>query len=173
MRTLLNEPPQVMQTWLERRRELGQDLYDEMWEGVYHVAPAPHPAHGYLDDELAVLLRPHVRAAGLYGSGPLNVGNPQDYRVPDRAYTRGRATRTFVPTVAVAVEILSPHDESLDKLDFYFAHEVEELLIVDPANHDVRWLVRGAQAFEGASASQLLGLDSKTLQSAIDWPPVG
>jgi len=41
MRTVLLEPPAEVRAWLARRRELGQDLYDEVWEGEYHVAPAP------------------------------------------------------------------------------------------------------------------------------------
>ena len=172
VRTVLNDPPEPVRSWLERRQALGQDLYDEVWEGVYHVAPAPHPAHGYLDDQLAGLLRPHAREAGLYGSGPLNVGDPDDYRVPDRAYTRGRATSTFVPSVVVAVEIVSPHDETWQKLDFYFAHGIEEMLIVDPRSREVHLLVRGEDGFEPAARSRLLGVGVPELHAAIDWPPV-
>jgi hypothetical protein len=34
---------------IERRRAIGADLYDEIWDGEYHLAPAAHPFHGYLD----------------------------------------------------------------------------------------------------------------------------
>jgi Uma2 family endonuclease len=172
VRTVVNEPPEVLQQWLERRRALGQDLHDEVWEGVYHVAPAPHPSHGYLDEELAAALRPHARAAGLVGSGPLNVGEPDDYRVPDRAYTRGQATSTFVPSVVIAVEIVSPDDETWQKLDFYYARGVEELLIADPRARTVRWLVRGDGRFEAADASAALELTAEALAAAITWPAV-
>jgi len=41
MRTVLvGRPPQDFEEVLQRRRALGQDLFDEVWEGEYHVAPA-------------------------------------------------------------------------------------------------------------------------------------
>ncbi|MGH8929470.1 MAG: hypothetical protein ACRDZO_02230 [Egibacteraceae bacterium] len=49
-------PPEI-ESWLERRRALGQDLFDEVWEGDYHVGPAPH---GLVDD----------RSLGHYGPAP-------------------------------------------------------------------------------------------------------
>lgn len=77
MRTVLLGPmPAEMEALVERRRTLGLDGHDEVWEGEYHMAPAPHPWHGYLDDELAAVLRPSARAAGLVGTGPFNMGRP-------------------------------------------------------------------------------------------------
>lgn len=172
MRTLLNDPPAIVRTWLDERQARGQDRYDEMWEGVYHVAPAAHPSHGILDDQLGRVLGPYADAAGLVGSGPLNVGTAENYRVPDRAYLRAVPRTTFVPSVAIAVEIVSPHDESWAKLDFYFGHGVEELLMVDPRTRDVRWLVRGGDGFEVAAGSTMLGLDASDLAAALNWPPV-
>ncbi len=49
-----------------------------MWEGSYHVAPAPHRRHGDIDDQVAFLLRPSALAAGLHPSGPYNVGDQDD-----------------------------------------------------------------------------------------------
>jgi Uma2 family endonuclease len=43
------------------------------------------------------------------------------------------------PTAALAVEIVSPGDESWEKLPFYAAHKVEQVLIVDPATHTCHW----------------------------------
>ena len=31
---------------LERRHRLGQDLLDEVWDGVHHMNPAPAGRHG-------------------------------------------------------------------------------------------------------------------------------
>ena len=46
MPTLVKDPPPAgFEELLERRRELGQDLLDEVWEGVYHVNPAPAARH--------------------------------------------------------------------------------------------------------------------------------
>ncbi len=36
---LVGGVPPVLEQWLERRRRLGLDRRDEVWEGVLHVAP--------------------------------------------------------------------------------------------------------------------------------------
>jgi len=41
MRTTFVARPLVTEELIARRKALGQDLYDEVWEGVYHVAAAP------------------------------------------------------------------------------------------------------------------------------------
>src|SRR5712692_10522064 len=63
-------------------------MFDEVWEGAYHLAPMAHAWHGYLDNVLAELLGPYARRAGLIGTGPFNLGEPDDFRVPDRGYHR-------------------------------------------------------------------------------------
>lgn len=173
MRTVvLGEHPPGFDAWLERRRTLGQDGFDELWEGEYHVAPMAHGRHGEIDDQLARLLGPHADVAGLRGSGPLNVGEPDDYRVPDRAYlSRDTPRAVFHPTVAIVVEIVSPGDETRRKLDFYFRHGVEELLIVDPETRTVEWHARGSDGFVEADRSALLDLASDELAAALDWGP--
>src|SRR3954454_581427 len=45
---------------IQRRRALGIDTFDEVWEGSYHLAPAAHPAHGYVGTQLAVLWHPSL-----------------------------------------------------------------------------------------------------------------
>ncbi len=172
MRTiLLGEPPPPVRSWLERRRELGLDRFDEVWEGEYHVAPEAHGRHGDVDDKLAALLHPLARSAGLWGSGPLNLGGPNDYRVPDRAYLRERATEVWNPTAAIVVEIVSPGDETYAKLGFYHRLGVEEVLIVDPLHRTVEWYRRNASGFERAGNSQLLSITEDDLAARIDWPP--
>lgn len=96
MRTVLNDPPEVVQTWLARRQALGQDLYDEVWEGTYHVAPAPHPAHGYVDDALAAILRPQRGPEGFQPvdrSALLGI-SAAELRDAIRLASRRRLTRT-------------------------------------------------------------------------------
>jgi hypothetical protein len=65
MRTVVvgKRPPEV-ENLLERRRILGQDLFDEVWKGEYHMVPAPHGRHGRVDFELAGILRPYAADAG-------------------------------------------------------------------------------------------------------------
>ena len=85
MRTLaLGALPGEIERFVERRKALGQDTYDEVWEGTYHVSPAARVTHGYLDDQMARLLGPYADKAGLVGTGAFNLGQPDDYRVPDR-----------------------------------------------------------------------------------------
>ncbi len=172
MRTIVfDPPPPPVAEWLEQRQALGQDLFDEVWDGEYHVAPAPREAHADLDDQLAAFLRPRARARGLWPRGPLNVGHADDYRVPDRAYRRERTDDVFVATVAIVVEIVSHGDDTYRKFDFYFAHGVEEMLIVDPPQRSVQWYARGGGSMERTDRSALLELTEAELTEAIDWPP--
>jgi len=58
MPTLVRDPqPVEFEQLLERRRALGQDLLDEVWEGVYHMNPAPAARHADVAQQLAVLAR--------------------------------------------------------------------------------------------------------------------
>ena len=174
MRTVVVGPvPEELAALIERRRATGADLYDEVWEGDYHMAPAPHAAHGLLDDELAALLRPLARAAGLVGSGPFNLGDADDYRVPDRALHRTRPTATWVATAALVVEITSPDDETWEKLPFYAARGVDEVVVADPHHRTLAWLALSADgAYERVGRSALLGVDVAEFAEKIDWPPL-
>ncbi len=134
MKTVVLGPrPVEVQNLIERRHALGIDLFDEVWDGSYHVAPAANAAHGYIDDVLAVLLHPYAHAAGLVGTGAFNLGRTDDYRVPDRGYHRGRPKGTWVPTAEITVEIVSPDDETYEKFAFYGDHEVAEIIVANPA----------------------------------------
>jgi Uma2 family endonuclease len=106
----------------------------------------------------------------LTGTGPFNLGIPDDYRVPDGGLHRGVPLATFVPTAAVVIEIVSPGDETWQKLDFYAAHSVDELLIADPAKRSVTWLVLHAGRYIEAEYSSLLRVSSAKLTEQINWP---
>lgn len=50
---VLGERPPELEEFLERRRALGQDGYDEVWEGEHHAAPgAPVARRGPGPDAL-------------------------------------------------------------------------------------------------------------------------
>lgn len=166
----LGERPKEVQDWLERRRALGQDRYDEVWEGEYHVVPGPHGWHASVDDQITRCLGPRARSAGLHGGGALNLGDANDYRVPDHVYLRQAHWALYNPTAAVVVEIVSPGDESRRKFDFYFRSGVEELLIVDPRARTVEWFVRGDGRFEPSPRSSLLDVSADELAAELDWP---
>ena len=138
---VLDPPPADFEALLERRRQHGQDLLDEVWDGVYHMNPAPHSRHSAIQQQLAELLGPPAREAGLDPRLAIfNLGDEGDYRVPDGGLLRPGPDAVFLPTAALVVEIVSPGDESWQKLGFYAAHDVGELLIVDPQERRVHWL---------------------------------
>lgn len=60
---------------LARRRQLGLDRWDEMWEGVLHLVPSPSYEHQRILDELIEFLGPRVqRGRGILRSN-INVFN--------------------------------------------------------------------------------------------------
>jgi hypothetical protein len=61
----------------------------------------------------------------------------RDFRAPDGGLHRPGAAGTWLPTAALVVEIVSPEDETWEKLPFYAAHDVDEVQIVDPAERKV------------------------------------
>ena len=115
MPTLVRDPqPAEFKALLERRRRLGQDLFDEVWEGVLHMNPAPSGGHAQVEAQLLAILRAPARAAGLTVTGRFNLGDDEhDYRVPDGGLHRDFIDRVFYPTAALVIEIVSPGDESL------------------------------------------------------------
>ncbi len=172
MPTLVKDPvPAEFEELLKRRRRLGQDLFDEVWDGVLHVNPAPHSRHGKVDAQLAALLYEPAREAGLVQSGPINLGERGDYRVPDRALFRPGPDDVYLPTAALVLEIVSPGDDTWQKLEFYAAHGVDELLIVDPEQRRVDWLVlRPDGQYCSVERSTLISLGPDELAERIDWP---
>ena len=172
MRTLVLGPlPAEIERFVERRKALGQDTYDEVWEGTYHMSPAARGMHGYLDHQLARLLGPHADKAGLVGTGPFNLGQPDDYRVPDQGYHRGfDPGLVYFPTAAVVVEVVSPDDETFEKLPFYAAHGVEEVLVVEPEEKKVRVLGLAEGNYEERPTSALLGVSAAEIARAVHWP---
>lgn len=178
------EAPDVVSDWLERRRALGQDGHDEMWEGEYYVPPMAHGRHGDVSSQVGELLGPRARRAGLRPVGAVNIGlSKENFRVPDLTFIRGRDLVVYFPTAAIVVEIVSPNDRSYAKLAFYFERGVEEVVIVDPQRRTeacsqgrgigtVEWHTRGAECFEHTGASRLLDVDEATLRAEIDWPPL-
>lgn len=54
----------------------------------YHMGPFPTGEQALVTADLAALLHPFAKAAGLIGSTPFNLGGPTGYRVPDLGYHR-------------------------------------------------------------------------------------
>jgi Uma2 family endonuclease len=175
MPTLVMDPaPVELQALLERRRRLGLDHHDEMWEGVLHMNPAPHGRHQRIAQQLAVALNGPARAAGLLPAmGEFNLGVEDNYRVPDGAVHRPGPDRLYYPTAALVVEIVSPGDESWKKLPFYAAQGVDEVLLVDPVTRSVDWLGLRDGEYRPIERSGLIELGADELGARIEWPAEG
>ena len=133
--------PDIPEYVLEERKRIGADRWDEMWEGVLHMAPAPNKRHNRLQFQLCDWLDKHwARPFGNQVDLTINVasvgGWPHDYRIPDivlltpdrfgidrEDYYNGAPT--------VVVEIRSPGDETWDKMDFYARLGVPEVWVID------------------------------------------
>jgi Uma2 family endonuclease len=124
-----------------------------------------------IEAQLMRLLGPCADAAGLLLSGQCNIGEGErDFRVPDGALHRPGASGTWHPTAALVVEIVSPGDESREKLRFYAARGVDELLIVDPVTRSVEWLALSDSEYRPIERSGLIDLGRAELAERIDWP---
>ena len=171
MRTVvLGERPAELEALIARRRAIGADTHDEVWDGEYHIAPAAHGRHGRLEAKLIAAMWESARARGLVLSGPVNIGDEQDYRVPDIGVHRPGPNRLWNPTAAMVVEVVSPHDESWLKFDHYAAHGVDEVLIADPQDSTLQLFVLAGGSYQPADESPLLGITVAELHAAIEWP---
>jgi Uma2 family endonuclease len=127
---------------LARRKLTGVDRWDEMWEGVLHMPPAPNREHQRILDELIAFFLPLLKTTrrGTLQSG-INVFDDrtpeENYRVPDATYVvAGReavltddGTRGGGPDAVI--EVRSPGDESYEKLPFFAALGVREVIVID------------------------------------------
>jgi Uma2 family endonuclease len=171
MRTLvLDPPPPQLQELLERRRHTGADRHDEVWQRVYHIIPTAGIAHSLIAQQLAVLLDAPARADGLVVSAEFNLGAKNDFRVPDLGVHGELQLGTWIPTAAIVVEILSPQDETWEKLPFYAEHGVDELLIVEPSSRCVVWLALREGEYRPIDRSEIIELSTSELTGRIDWP---
>jgi len=157
---------------IERRRALGLDGHDEVWEGVYHMVPHAHSRHGMVETQLTVVLHPLARAAGLCVIGAFNLGGAEDYRVPDLAVREPGSDAVYLPTAKIVIEVLSPDDETFAKFDFYGAHGVTEIMVADPEARSLRLWRWSAPSgvYQECDHSAVLDTDLKDIEVAVEWP---
>ena len=141
MTTLILDPA-VEQRIIDQRRTLGLDRFDEVWDGVYVVSPLPNDEHQELVGGLTTCLTIAIQYAGRGKVRPgVNVsdrvqGWEQNYRGPDVVVflndTKAACHGTFWRGGPdFAVEVISRHDRTREKLEFYAGIGTRELLIVD------------------------------------------
>lgn len=171
MRTvILGERPPEIQAFLERRRALGQDTYDEVWEGAYHVAPYAHSHHGVVQAEILFALTGRAKRLGIVALSGCNIGTPQDFRVPDGVLCATAPDAVYVPTALLVVEVLSPDDETFAKLPFYAARGIHDVVIADPQERWVRcYDLRSGEAVL-TDRSSVLDLSMADLDAEVTWP---
>jgi Uma2 family endonuclease len=175
MRALMLEPPEEL---LAERRRKGHDRRDEVWDGVIHMVPPPSSAHQFFATELVLALAPTVKALGQKIAQEMGVFRPgtgdRDYRQPDIVVSRSEhlSQRGVEGRAEFLVEVLSPGDESREKLGFYAACGVPEVLLVDPKTRELElYVLRGQSYFilkddRGAAHSSVLGVTF----SLVDGP---
>ena len=169
---VLGPPPPELQELLDRRRRFGADRHDEVWAGVYHMVPGPSYTHSSFLIQLAEILAPIGRAAGLKMTAEFNLGeSKQDFRIPDAGLHRPGAGGIWLSTAALVIEILSPEDEAWEKLPFYAAHDVDEVAVIDPRARSVDWLGLSGDQYKPLERSALVELGPAELAARIDWPP--
>lgn len=95
----------------------------------------PKRWHARLNTDLLLALAPLARRVGLEPFGDSTgvfADVERDWRVPDQAYARPeQGIDEGLVGAELVVEIRSPGDESHDKLLFYAARSITEVLIVD------------------------------------------
>jgi Uma2 family endonuclease len=126
---------------LEWRRRTGADRWDEMWEGVLHMAPSPNRDHQDFELALAMWLRlnwAEPRGCRVYHQ--INISEPgtwpNNYRIPDLVLLTPErfhidCNEYFDGGPDAVVEIYSPGDESYEKFPFYAAVGVREVFVID------------------------------------------
>jgi Uma2 family endonuclease len=146
MAAVLVDPPEDL---IAERQRLGLDRFDEVWNGRYHVVPAPSDEHQRVVLELILALTPIARSIGLELRHESNLIPPgargwSDYRVPDLVVAPPSALGELgvVGAPSLVVEVRSPGDESFEKLPFFDAVGALEVLVVD---RDTKWVRRWAR----------------------------
>ena len=140
MNAIVNDPRLAERLIAERQRK-GIDRYDEVWEGVYVMAAAPNSRHQRMVNRFSRILDEVVFDPGDgYVCPGVNLSNraddwTKDYRVPDVAVLLSEHVEhdhdSYWDAADFLIEIVSPGDDTRNKIPFYWRLGVRELLIVD------------------------------------------
>jgi Uma2 family endonuclease len=177
---LVSLEPSELRRLIRRRRRTGGDRFDEVWDGVYVMAPLADNEHQSLGFDLAVAFKDALDLGKLVKIFPgCNVSDQperwkRNYRCPDVAiFLPGNPAQDrkshWYGGPDFAVEIISRFDRSRKKFGFYKSVGVRELLLVDRNPwalelyrvDNADWVLVGRadlQNSRDAIASELLGL---------------
>jgi len=138
---------------LDQQRRAGGDRFDEVWDGVLHMVPPPSIPHQDLAYELERVLRSIAarrRLRVVHNAGLRDPGRGwKDYRVPDLSVVRPDqlSDQAIEGRAELVVEILSPRDESREKLAFYARRGVREVWLIEPGPRQVEAFTRRIGGF--------------------------
>ena len=130
------------QQLIAQRRGTGADRFDEVWEGIYMMAPMPNTEHQTIVFRLASIFGELVEWQGL-GTvmAGVNVSDRetdwyQNYRVPDVAVAMSDGKVRDCGTHWLGgpdflVEVVSQEDQTREKIPFYAALGTRELLLIE------------------------------------------
>ncbi len=139
---LVSLEPSELKRLIRQRRRTGGDRYDEVWDGVYVMAPLADNEHQSLGLKLAIGFTNALEPVPTMQIFPgCNVSDQperwkRNYRCPDVAIflpgnpAEDRKSHWFGGP-DFAVEIISRFDRSRKKVGFYKSVGVRELLLVD------------------------------------------
>jgi len=142
MMSLMINDPQIASELIADRRAQQIDRYDEVWEDVYMMSPLANNEHQSLATELSIAIGSVIdwQNLGRTQMGA-NVSDRREdwtrnYRIPDVLVFKNGTTAEDCDTHWVggpefAIEIVSPGDRTLEKLDFYAEVGTRELLVID------------------------------------------
>jgi len=140
MRAVIGDFTQWPAELRDHRKRTGADRWDEMWDGVLHLAPVPNREHGDLQFGLRSWIHTHwAKPNGNRVHHEINLATPggwdKNYRIPDLLLlTPDRFdidyNTHFEGAPLVVVEIHSPGDEAYEKLPFYADLGVPEAWII-------------------------------------------
>ncbi len=169
---------EVSEAELAMRRLIGIDRWDEVWEGILHMAPAPTDEHQRILDELIVFLTPLLRKSGRgtlrSGINVFDEASPREnYRIPDLTFVRAGRSAVMKadgirggPPDAV-VEIRSPSDETYEKFPFFAKLGVPEVIVIDRDTKAVEIFRLIGGAYTKASADALGAVTAETLETSF------
>jgi Uma2 family endonuclease len=127
---------------IAERRKNGSDRRDEVWEGVYMMAPMPNDEHLSITSDLCAIFKIEIewQGKGVCREGA-NVSDriknwTENYRIPDVCVMlKGGESvnhKTFwYGGPDLTVEVCSPSEDPHKKIAFYESVGVRELLVID------------------------------------------
>jgi Uma2 family endonuclease len=177
MRVVMLEAPPEVEKMLADRRRSGLDVRDEMWDGVLHRVPPPGGPRQRLNTRLNARLFDQAERRGLvpHVEGGLFRG-PGNYRVPDQLFCRpDQVSDRGAEGAELVIEIRSKDDETYQKIDFYSACGVREMMVLHPEELRVELfraiggrLVPVQPGPDGEHTSEVLGITLRTVDGKLE-----